>query len=96
MDWYIFIVAEEEIAHVSYREAICQRLNTENITLDSSLYYSLEELPEYMDGENSLIICERALGEFLFQQHREVKLFPISLFSLDEDLRSISNYIFDA
>lgn len=92
-NWHIFIVAEDEISHISYRESIRRRMNTEYIVIDTLLYYSLDQLPIYIDIANSIIICERSLGEFPFDQYRGTQMFPVSLYSLNEDLQNIFNYI---
>ncbi|WP_445266881.1 helix-turn-helix domain-containing protein [Staphylococcus aureus] len=94
--WYLFIVADDEIAHIAYREWIQRRLNTEHIVLDAFLYYSLNELPVYIDISRSIIICERSLGEFPFEKYHNTKIFPVSLFSINEDLDHIFDYIFNA
>lgn len=93
--WYVFIIAEDEIAHIAYREWIDRRLNTEHIIIDNALYYSLDTLPVYIDTESSIIICERSLASYPFKQYREIKMFPVTLFSINEDLQVMFNYVFN-
>lgn len=92
--WHIFIVAEDEFSHIVYREWMNRRLNSENITIDQSLYYSLDQLPAYIDSSSSIIICERSLTSFPFDEYQGVKLFPTSLFSVDEDFQHLVDYLF--
>lgn len=93
--WHIFIVAENEFSHIMYREWINRRLNIEKIVIDQSLYYSLAQLPVYIDNESSIIICERSLTNFPFDEYQGVKLFPISLFSVDKDFQILFEYLFN-
>lgn len=86
-NWNIFIVAEDEFSHIAYREWIARKLNTEHIIIDSTLYYSVENLPVYMDGLSSLVICERTLMNMPDETIREAKTFPISLSLINEDLQ---------
>ena len=89
----VFIVAEDEFSHIAYREWIFRRLNTEHIVIDNDLYYSLDSLPVYIDINSSIIICERALASFPFQEYKETKMFPVSLFSINQDLQQFFNYV---
>lgn len=92
--WHIFIVAEDEFSHIVYREWMNRRLNPENMTIDQSLYYSLDQLPAYIDSSSSIIICERSLTSFPFDEYQGVKLFPTSLVSVDEDFQHLVDYLF--
>lgn len=89
----VFIVAEDEFSHIAYREWILRKLNTEHIVIDNGLYYSLDSLPVYIDINSSIIICERALASFPFQEYKETKMFPVSLFSINKDLQLFFNYV---
>lgn len=93
--WDVFIVAEDEFSHLAYREWIRRRLNIEHIVIDNNLYYSLKSLPVYIDIDSSIIICERALASFPFQEYRETKMFPVSLYSINQDLQKFFNYVFN-
>lgn len=93
--WDVFIVAEDEFSHIAYREWIRRRLNTEHVVIDNILYYSLDSLPVYIDIDSSIIICERTLANFPFQEYRETKMFPVSLFSINKDLKQFFNYVFN-
>ncbi|MGJ3730771.1 hypothetical protein [Enterococcus faecium] len=91
--WNVFIVAEDEYSHVAYREWIERKLNAEHIIVDSLLYYSIEDLPVYIDVSNSLVICERTLMNDLNERIRDSKTFPVSLYSVNKDLQSFFEYI---
>ncbi|HAP3574440.1 TPA: DeoR family transcriptional regulator [Enterococcus faecalis] len=93
--WNVFIVAEDEFSHTIYREWIQRRLNPVQIIVDNKMHYSLESLPVYLDKNNSVIICERTLVNFPFEEYRETKLFPVSLFSMDMDLQQFFIHIFN-
>ncbi|WP_179287062.1 helix-turn-helix domain-containing protein [Enterococcus hirae] len=92
--WNVFIVAEDEFSHIAYREWIRQKINTTNIILDSVLYYSIDSLPMYIDIENSIVICERTLMNSLYENIRSTKTFPISLYSITEDMQKFFSYVF--
>ncbi|ELA93959.1 DeoR family transcriptional regulator [Enterococcus faecium] len=93
-NWNIFIVAENEYSHIAYREWIERKLNTEHIIVDSTLYYSIEELPVYINVMSSLIICERILMNNIHKNIRDSKTFPVSLSSVNKDLQYFFEYIF--
>ncbi|WP_251849932.1 HTH domain-containing protein [Enterococcus hirae] len=92
--WNVFIVAEDEFSHIAYREWIKQKINTTNIMLDSVLYYSTDSLPMYIDIENSIVICERTLMNSPCENIRRTKTFPISLYSITEDMQKFFSYVF--
>lgn len=92
--WHIFIVAENEFSHIVYREWLKRRLNTEQMMIDQALYYSLDQLPVYIDSDSSIIICERSLTNFPFDEYQGIKLFPTSLFSVDKDFQCFFEYLF--
>ncbi|MBC9722696.1 MAG: DeoR family transcriptional regulator [Lactobacillus sp.] len=94
--WHIFIVAESEFSHIVYREWIRRRLNTEQMVIDQALYYSLDQLPIYIDNDSSIIICERSLTSFPFEEYQGVKLFPTSLFSVDKDFQHLFEHLFNS
>lgn len=94
--WHIFIVAEDEFSHMVYREWINLRLNPEKMRIDQLLYYSLNQLPAYIDSSGSIIICERSLSSFPFEEYQGVKLFPTSLFSVDKDFQQLVDYLFNS
>lgn len=94
--WHIFIVAESEFSHIVYREWIRRRLNTEQMVIDQALYYSLDQLPVYIGSDSSIIICERSLASFPFDEYQGVKLFPTSLFSVDKDFQCLFEYLFNS
>ncbi|MCD5032944.1 hypothetical protein [Enterococcus faecalis] len=92
--WNIFIVAEDEFSHVAYREWIARRLNTDRITIDNSLYYSLNSLPVYIDIDTSIVIFERTLMNYPTESIRQSKTFPVSLSSITKDLRKFFKGVF--
>lgn len=93
--WNIFIVAEDEFSHLAYREWIQRRLNTERIIINTILYYSLKDLPVYVDTDSSIIICERILLNCSDENDLNIKLFPVSLLSITEDLHKFFDFVFN-
>ncbi|MBO1104237.1 HTH domain-containing protein [Enterococcus faecalis] len=92
--WHVFFVASDEFSHIAYREWLQRNVNTTYIIVDNVLYYSLEELPIYINTENSIIICERSLMNLTDEKIRQTKTFPISLISITQDLTEFFRYIF--
>ncbi|HAP3574433.1 TPA: hypothetical protein IUD81_002671 [Enterococcus faecalis] len=92
--WHVFFVANDEFSHISYREWLQRNVNTTYIIIDNVLYYSLEELPVYINTENSIVICERSLIDITNEKIRQVKTFPVSLISITKDLTDFFQYIF--
>ncbi|NBA40607.1 helix-turn-helix domain-containing protein [Enterococcus hirae] len=96
--WNVFVVAEDEFSHLAYREWIERRLNTERITLNTTLYYNLESLPVYIDTDSSIIICERILIDCTDCEELskiKAKLFPVSLVSITDDLQVFFDFVFN-
>ncbi|NMP59534.1 hypothetical protein HI921_13880 [Enterococcus mundtii] len=82
-----FIVAESEESHILYREILNHWLNLDYNTIDSYLYYSVEELPAYINRNPHIIVCDRSV---LTPSAADTpNLFPISRFSIREDLKVI-------
>lgn len=82
-----FIVAESEESHILYRELLTHWLNLDYNTIDSFLYYSLDELPTYIRKNPYSVICERSV---LFNREKLIpNVFPISRPSIREDLKRI-------
>jgi len=92
--WQVFFVASDEFSHMAYREWLQRNVNTTYIVVDNVLYYSLEELPIYINTENSIVICERSLMNVTDEKVRQTKTFPISLISITQDLTEFFQYIF--
>ncbi len=92
--WNVFIVAEDEYSHVAYREWIKRKMNTTHIIIDSVLYYSLDSLPVYINADSSIIICERTIMNYPTESIRNTKTFPISLFSINKDMKHFFSYVF--
>lgn len=92
--WHVFFVASNEFSHVAYREWLQRNVNTMYIVLDNVLYYSLDELPIYINTENSIIICERSLMNVTDEKIRQTKTFPVSLMTITQDLTEFFQYIF--
>ncbi|MFG5498768.1 hypothetical protein ACFJXX_13770, partial [Enterococcus faecalis] len=82
-----FIVAESEESHILYRELLNHWLNLDYNTIDSFLYYSIDELPTYIQKNPYSIVCERSV---LFDRGKLMSnLFPISRSSVKRDLKRI-------
>lgn len=92
--WHVFFVASDEFSHIAYREWLRRNLNTTYIVMDNILYYSLKELPVYIGTENSVIICDRSLMDVVDDKIRKIKIFPVSLFTITQDLTDFFQYIF--
>lgn len=92
--WHVFFVASDEFSHMAYREWLQRNVNTTYIVIDNILYYSLEELPIYINTENSIVICERSLMNVTDEKVRQTKTFPVSLISITPDLTEFFQYIF--
>lgn len=82
-----FIVAESEESHILYRELLNHWLNLDYNTIDSFLYYSIDELPTYIQKNPYSIICERSV--LLDREKVMPNLFPISRSSVKQDLKRI-------
>lgn len=91
--WHVFFVASDEFSHIAYREWLQRNLNTTYIVVDNVLYYSLEELPIYINTANSIIICERALMNTMDEKIRQTKSFLVSLNTFSQDLTEFFHYI---
>lgn len=87
----IFIVAESEESHIIYREILMHWLNMEYNIIDSTLYYSLDDVPPYISQHPATIICERSL--FFKDKNKHSCTFPISRYSIQEDLKNILSEI---
>lgn len=88
-----FIVADDSLSHIIYRESIQKWLNKEYINIDSTMYYDLEELPSYISEWPHVIICDRSLiYDNSYSEHRY--FFPISKPTIDEDIANILSYIY--
>lgn len=83
----VFIVAESEDSHILFREILSVWLNQEYDMIDPALYYTIDELPEYMKKNPYIIIAERSILRAKEEQREDV--FPISIFSLQEDMKKI-------
>lgn len=84
----IMIIAEFESAHILYRENIKGWLNDTNFILDNTLYYSLKDIPCFMTSTPKIIICDRSLifdNDLIKEKH----VYPISLSTLENDIRNI-------
>lgn len=82
-----FVVAESEEAHIIYRELLIHWLNLDYNMIDSYLYYSVDQLPEYIKRNPHIIICDRSV---LAETELDLpNLFPISRYSVGEDLKVI-------
>ncbi|MGM9902760.1 MAG: DeoR family transcriptional regulator [Enterococcus sp.] len=82
-----FIVAESEETHILYREVLSHWLNLDYNTIDSFLYYSVDQLPAYINRNPHIIVCDRSVLS-VFEVNLP-QLFPISRYSIREDLKAI-------
>lgn len=89
-----FFVAEDELSHTIYRENLKRWLNLDYNVIDSTMYYSLDELPVYVKEWPSIIICERSL-KYDFTISNSLMLFPISRNSIIEDTQTILSYVYN-
>lgn len=88
---FIVVIAENEDAHIEYRESIETYISGTDMILDNVMYYSLEDLPAYY--ENYIIICEHhLLHETRINENNLI--FSISLNYLDRDLKNIFTKIY--
>ncbi|HHB0784569.1 TPA: helix-turn-helix domain-containing protein [Enterococcus faecium] len=88
---FIVVVAENDDSHIEYRESISTYITGTDMILDDTMYYSLEEVPEYYD--NHIIICERLLltdSDLL----KNNTIYPISLSYLNDDLKMIFTQLY--
>ncbi len=82
----IMIVAENEFSHIFYRELLSYYLNENYAILDDTLYYSLDEIPNYY--EQGIIICDR----HLIKQKTKInkyQMYPISVNYSKKDIEKI-------
>lgn len=88
---FIVVIAENEDAHIEYRESIETYISGTDMILDNVMYYSLEDLPAYY--ENYIIICEHhLLHETRINENNLI--FSISLNYLDRDLKNIFTKVY--
>ena len=89
-----FFIAEDELSHTIYRENLKRWLNLDYNIIDSTMYYSLDELPIYVQEWPSIIICERSL-KYDFKIANSLTFFPISRNSILEDTKNILSYVYN-
>lgn len=87
----VVIVAESETSHITFRKCLEKKLSLSDVILDSTLYYSLHDVPPYITKAEHLIICERTLLDE--ESMASENLFPISLSSLSADIKHIASCI---
>lgn len=80
-------MAESEESHILYREVLSACFNSEYDMLDPTLYYTIDELPEYMKKNPYIIIGERSI--LRENEEKREDIFPISVFSLQKDVKNI-------
>lgn len=68
-----------------------KKLSLSDVILDTTLYYSLEDVPQYIMKSDHLIICERTLLDE--ESMKNEKIYPISLSSLLSDIKDIASCI---
>ncbi|WP_086348829.1 helix-turn-helix domain-containing protein [Candidatus Enterococcus clewellii] len=89
-----FFIAEDELSHTIYRENLKRWLNLDYNIMDSTMYYSLDELPIYVEEWPSIIICERSLKHDTTIPD-SITFFPISRNSILEDTKNILAYVYN-
>lgn len=89
-----FFIAEDELSHTIYRENLKRWLNLDYNIMDSTMYYSIDELPIYVKEWPSIIICERSL-KYDFKMSNSLTFFPISRNSILEDTKIILSYVYN-
>ncbi|MBF8807384.1 MAG: helix-turn-helix domain-containing protein [Enterococcus lacertideformus] len=87
----IVIVAENETSHIAFRNSLEKRMSTSDLLIDTTLYYSLDDVPEYIRKSDQLIICERTL--LSKENFNNKNIFPISLNSISADIKKIATCI---
>ncbi|EOZ5804719.1 helix-turn-helix domain-containing protein [Enterococcus faecium] len=89
----ILVVAEDELSHVVYRENIARWINNDYIVIDDRMYYSLEEIPVYVEDWPHIIVCERSLISNNIDKY--LNLFSISKSTLTTDIKTIFLYLYE-
>lgn len=89
-----FFIAEDELSHTIYRENLKRWLNLDYNVIDSTMYYSLDELPIYVKDWPSIVICERSL-KYDFTIPDSLTFFAISRNSILEDTKNILSYVYN-
>lgn len=84
----VIIVAESELSHITFRKSLEKKLSLSDVILDTTLYYSLEDVPQYIMKSDHLIICERTLLDE--ESTKNEKIYPTSLSSLLSDIKDIA------
>jgi hypothetical protein len=87
----VVIVAENETSHIAFRNSLEKRMSTSDLLIDTTLYYSLDDVPEYIRKSDQLIICERTLLNK--ENFNNENIFSISLNSLSTDIKKIATCI---
>ncbi|EOS7927041.1 helix-turn-helix domain-containing protein [Enterococcus hirae] len=87
----VIIVAESELSHITFRKSLEKKLSLSDVILDTTLYYSLEDVPQYIMKSDHLIICERTLLDE--ESMKNEKVYPISLSSLLSDIKDIASCV---
>ncbi|MBC2576191.1 hypothetical protein [Peptostreptococcus canis] len=88
----ILIVAENEANHIIYRETLKKLINPNINSINSTLYYNIDDIPPYIDWKPYVILCDRGLipNE---NNCRYSEIFPVSYYSLYEDISRFLNYL---
>lgn len=89
----IIIVAEDELSHVIYRENITRWLNMDYNVIDNTMYYSMEDVPVYVEEWPHIIICERSVLSKNYDN--QLNIFFISKSTLFNDIKNILLYIYN-
>ncbi|EOA2481750.1 hypothetical protein ACMDZ0_000516 [Enterococcus hirae] len=87
----VVIVAESETSHIVFRNSLEKKMSTSDLLIDTTLYYSMDDVPKYIKKTGHLIICERTLLNK--ETFNTENIFPISLNSISKDINKIATRI---
>ncbi|EGO2576820.1 transcriptional regulator [Enterococcus faecalis] len=90
-EFFIMIVAEDELSHILYRESLLKWLNNSKVHIDENLYYSLDSINFNTKFWTPLIICERVL----FSKNSKKIMFPVSRNSIAKDLQRVLSFLYE-
>ena len=66
-------------------------MSTSDLLIDTTLYYSMDDVPKYIKKTGHLIICERTLLNK--ETFNTENIFPILLNSISKDINKIATRI---
>lgn len=89
----ILIVAKNASGHIIFREALRKWINEEICFINNTNYYSVDEIPQYIDWGPTAILCERAI----FPEDKKFgdKIYSISFSTIKYDIKKFMMSIYD-